>query len=229
MTDTPTAWPADTVERRALKTLAPFARNSRTHSDAQIAQLAASIREWGWTMPVLIDEAGTIIAGHGRVLAARSLGIEEIPVMVAGGWSDAQRRAYVIADNRLAETAGWDEALLGEELDLLGGDGFDITLTGFEAGDLAQLLDLADPDPDAGAPEAAPVTSAPPKPRASLADRFGFVPFSVLSAREGAWQDRKAAWLALGIRSELGRGGDVPGAAAPGGSPRPLDRMKGAR
>jgi DNA modification methylase len=162
MTAAPPAWPADAVERRALTALAPFARNSRTHSDAQIAQLAASIREWGWTMPVLIDEAGTIIAGHGRVLAARSLGIEEIPVMVAGGWSDAQRRAYVIADNRLAETAGWDEDLLAAELGLLGEDGFDLALTGFDGAALDRLLagDNAREDED-DVPEApdAPVTT----------------------------------------------------------------------
>ena len=84
----------------------PYARNARTHSEAQVAQLAASIREWGWTMPVLADEAGVIIAGHGRVLAARSLGITEIPVMIARGWSEAQKRAYVLADNKLALNAG---------------------------------------------------------------------------------------------------------------------------
>ena len=99
-------WPADQVERRALASLIPYARNARTHSDDQIGQLAASIREWGWTMPVLVDESGMIIAGHGRVLAAGRLGMGDVPVMVARGWSDAQKRAYVIADN------GWDDVLL---------------------------------------------------------------------------------------------------------------------
>ena len=102
------AWPADKVERWPIDRLVPYARNARTHSDAQVAQIAGSIREWGWTMPMLVDEDGTLIAGHGRVLAARQLGLTEMPVMVARGWSEAQKRAYVIADNKLALNAGWD-------------------------------------------------------------------------------------------------------------------------
>src|SRR6187402_2647405 len=98
-------WPADAVERRPVASLVPFARNARSHSDEQVAQIAASIREWGWTVPVLVDEVGTIIAGHGRVLAAQRLGLAEIPVMVAAGWSEAKRRAYVLADNKLALNA----------------------------------------------------------------------------------------------------------------------------
>ena len=86
------SWPADKVERRSVASLIPYARNARTHSDEQVAQIAASIREWGWTTPVLVDEAGQIIAGHGRVMAARKLGITEVPVMVAAGWSAAQPR-----------------------------------------------------------------------------------------------------------------------------------------
>src|SRR4051812_39868630 len=101
------AWPADRVVRRPLADLAPYARNARTHSPEQVAQLAASIREWGWTAPVLIDEQSNIIAGHGRVLAAQSLGIREVPVMVAIGWSEQQKRAYLIADNKLSLNAGW--------------------------------------------------------------------------------------------------------------------------
>lgn len=89
-------WPADQVERRPLAALIPSARNARTHSDAQVAQIAASIREWGWTMPILVDEAGTIIAGHGRVLAGARLDLDEVPVMVARDWSEAQKRAYLI-------------------------------------------------------------------------------------------------------------------------------------
>ena len=116
MTATQQLWPADQVERWAVSRLVPYARNARTHSDAQVAQIAASIREWGWTTPVLVDEAGGLIAGHGRVLAARKLGIAEVPVMVARGWSEAQKRAYVLADNKLALNAGWDEELLRVEL-----------------------------------------------------------------------------------------------------------------
>jgi hypothetical protein len=126
------AWPADHVERRSVESLIPYARNARTHSDAQVAQLAASIQEWGWTTPVLIDETGGIIAGHGRVMAARKLGIENVPVMVATGWSEAQRRAYVLADNQLATNAGWDVDLLKVELGDLGEMGFDLQLIGFD-------------------------------------------------------------------------------------------------
>jgi hypothetical protein len=89
----PMQWPADQVERRPLAALIPSARNARTHSDAQVAQIAASIREWGWTMPILVDEAGTIIAGHGRVLAAARLDLDEVPVMVARDWSEAGIRS----------------------------------------------------------------------------------------------------------------------------------------
>jgi DNA modification methylase len=145
------AWPADHVERWPLTRLIPYARNARTHSDAQVAQIAASIREWGWTTPVLVDEAGTIIAGHGRVLAARQLGITEAPVIIARGWTEAQRRAYTLADNKLALNAGWDEDLLKLELGELRADGFDLGLIGFSDDDLAPLLldaagGLTDPD-----------------------------------------------------------------------------------
>ena len=104
-------WPADRVERWPLDKLVPYARNARTHSEEQVAQIAASMREWGWTNPVLVDEAGMIIAGHGRVLAARKLGIGEVPVMIARGWTEAQKRAYVLADNQLALNAAWDGKL----------------------------------------------------------------------------------------------------------------------
>ena len=152
-------WPADAVERRPVAALVPYARNARTHSDEQVAQIAASIREWGWTMPVLVDEAGTIIAGHGRVLAAQRLGIAEVPVMVAAGWSDAKRRAYVIADNKLALNAGWDEELLRLELGELKGLGVDLGLTGFGELELEKLLLGTD---GGGDPDEAPELPAEP-------------------------------------------------------------------
>ena len=95
-------WPADKVERWGIERLIPYAKNARTHSDAQIAAIAASIKEWGWTSPALVGEDGGLIAGHARILAARQLGIAKIPVMVAAGWTEAQKRAYVLADNQLA-------------------------------------------------------------------------------------------------------------------------------
>src|ERR1700704_985342 len=109
-------WPADHVERWPIERLMPYARNARTHSDTQVSQIASSIREWGWTNPVLVAEDGTIIAGHGRVLAARKLRIADVPVMIASDWTDAQKRAYAIADNKLTLNGGWNEELLGLEL-----------------------------------------------------------------------------------------------------------------
>src|SRR5258706_6324907 len=106
-------WPADKVERWRIDRLIPYAKNARTHTDAQVAAIASSIKEWGWTTPALVAEDGGLIAGHARVLAARQLGIAEIPVMVAAGWTEAQKRAYVLADNQLAITgSGWDPELL---------------------------------------------------------------------------------------------------------------------
>lgn len=130
--------------RRPVSELVPYARNARTHSKDQVRQIAASIREWGWTNPVLIDEASNVIAGHGRVLAAELLGVREIPCVVARGWSEQKRRAYVLADNKLAENAGWDTELLKVELGDLRASGFDLELTGFSKAELGDLLDTTD-------------------------------------------------------------------------------------
>src|ERR1700730_690589 len=98
-------WHADHVERRSIERLVPYERNARAHSEEQIAQLAAGMHEWGFTVPVLIDEGGMLLAGHARVMAARKLGLQEVPVIVARGWTELQKRAYVLADNRLALSA----------------------------------------------------------------------------------------------------------------------------
>jgi DNA modification methylase len=141
-------WPADRVERRPIGALVPNARNARTHSAEQVSQIAASLQEWGWTNPVLVEEGGGIIAGHGRVLAAAELGFAEVPVMVAAGWSDAQIRAYALADNQLALNAGWDLDLLSDELRGLDEWKFDLSLLGFKDLDalLADGTGLTDPD-----------------------------------------------------------------------------------
>ena len=137
-------WPADQPERRALSSLRPFPRNARLHSAEQVAQIVASITEWGWTMPVLIDETGEIIAGHARVLAATELQLAEVPVLVARDWSEAQKRAYVLADNKLSLNASWDDTLLRLELDDLRAGGFELGLTGFAPDELAHVLGIAD-------------------------------------------------------------------------------------
>lgn len=146
-------WPASQVDMLPIKPLVPYARNARTHTEQQISQLAASIREWGWTNPVLVDESSGIIAGHGRILAAQKLGIKEVPVMVAKGWSETKKRAYIIADNKLALNAGWDDELLPLELGELQELGADLGLIGFDEDEIAELLNpsgiekgLTDPD-----------------------------------------------------------------------------------
>ena len=128
------------IEYRPIEALIPYARNSRTHSDAQVAQIAASIREFGWTNPVLVDGSNGIIAGHGRVLAARKLGFDQVPVIELAHLTESQKRAYVLADNKLAENAGWDDELLRIELEALQAAGFDLSLTGFADDELAALM-----------------------------------------------------------------------------------------
>jgi len=123
----------------AVADLVPYARNSRTHDDAQVAQIAASIREFGFTNPVLIDAQGGIIAGHGRVLAARKLKLEQVPCIMLDHLTETQKRAYVIADNKLALNAGWDEELLRVEIEDLKLDGVDIDLLGFSDSELDAL------------------------------------------------------------------------------------------
>ena len=119
--------------------LVPYARNSRTHSAEQVAQIAASIREFGFTNPLLIDEQGGIIAGHGRLLAAQKLGFDEVPAITLQWLSDAQKKAYVIADNKLALNAGWDDEMLRVEFQELQEMGFDLELTGFSLDEIAGL------------------------------------------------------------------------------------------
>lgn len=153
------------VVYRPTSKLIPYARNSRTHSEAQIAQIAGSIREFGFTNPVLIDEEGGIIAGHGRVLAAQLLEHDEVPTITLSHLSEVQKRAYVIADNKLALNAGWDSEMLALELHDLGELGFDLALTGFESPEIADLFNLQrireDRDPDAAPPVPVKVRSRP--------------------------------------------------------------------
>ena len=134
------AWPADAVERWSIDKLKPNPRNARTHSADQIKQIVAAIREWGWTIPILAQANGLIIAGHGRYEAALQMGIAEVPVMVARNWSDAQVRAYMLADNQIALNAGWDEELLKLELIELRDDGVDVALMGFDDAEIAEML-----------------------------------------------------------------------------------------
>lgn len=145
------------IETRTVDALIPYARNARTHSDEQVAQVAASIREFGFTNPVLVDPQGGIIAGHGRVLAARKLGLEVVPVRVVGeDWSEAKKRAYILADNKLALNAGWDFDLLRTELQDLDTGEIDLSLTGFSSEELEQMLTWAPPNDGLTDPDDAP-------------------------------------------------------------------------
>ena len=181
------------IVQRKIEDLIPYVNNSRTHSDEQVAQIAASIKEFGWTNPILIDGDNGIIAGHGRLMAARKLKYKEVPTIELADLTETQRKAYIIADNRLALNAGWDNEMLTIELNDLLADGFALELLGFDQSEIDNLL-----NPDEEEEEK--------KVKGNLSDRFLIPPFSVLNAREGWWQDRKRSWMGLGIKSEVGRG-----------------------
>ena len=132
------------IEQRKVADLIPYASNSRTHSDAQIAQIAASIKEFGWTNPILIDGENTIIAGHGRLLAARKLGLDKVPAIVLDHLTKPQQRALVIADNQLALNAGWDMDMLENEIRSLNDEGFDNALLGFDDDEIQKMLSEID-------------------------------------------------------------------------------------
>ena len=184
------------IEYRPIGSLQPYEKNARTHSEEQVEQICNSIKKFGWTNPILVDGENGIIAGHGRLMAAKRLGLTKLPVIELAGLSDADKRALIIADNKLAMNAGWDMDFLRIELQELADVGFDIPLIGFSADELDEIFGETDGKPDLSPDEA----------KATLAGKFGIPPFSVLNAREGWWQDRKRAWIALGIQSELGRG-----------------------
>lgn len=195
-------WPAWNVVSKPLSWFKPFEKNTVDHPPIQIAALRKAMHEWGWTFPILARGDGEVIAGHGRLLAGEeelaegNEQFEEAPVIIAKGWTDAQIRAYRIADNKLSEMRSWLDVNLKSEFSDLQGLGFDLTLTGFGEADFTDL-------------GLAGYEAEPTVPKVKLSDQFGIPPFSVLNAREGWWQDRKRAWIALGIQSELGRGAEA--------------------
>ena len=155
------------IQPRPIEGLIPYARNSRTHSDEQVAQISASIREFGWTNPVLVDGDNGIIAGHGRVLAARKLGMAEVPCIELAHLSEAQKKAYIIADNKLALNAGWDNDLLALEFAELQEIGFDLDLTGFDADELESIMPV---EVSEGLTDEDAVPEAPAEPVTKLGD-----------------------------------------------------------
>jgi len=156
------------VEQRKIEALIPYVNNSRTHSDEQVAQIAASVREFGWTNPILVDGQNGIIAGHGRLAAARKLGLTEVPVIVLDHLSEAQKKALIIADNKLASNAGWDDEMLRLELGDLQEMGFDATIAGFTTEELDALLNVT--EGTNGLTDEDDVPEAPEEPTTRLGD-----------------------------------------------------------
>lgn len=193
---------ANAIELWPVEKLKPYERNARTHSPEQVAKIAASMAEFGFTNPILVDGKAGIIAGHGRLAAAKKLKLKHVPVIELSHLTEAQKRALVIADNRLALDAGWDEEMLAYELDCLADMEYDLSLTGFTEKELADLI---------GSPDDPPLYDQPGEDSGKLSDRFLIPPFTVMNAREGWWQERKRSWLALGIKSEEGRNAAVGG------------------
>ena len=157
------------IQQVSVEKLIPFARNSRTHSDKQVAEIAASIKEFGWTNPILVDGDKGIIAGHGRLLAARKLGMDTVPVIELAHLTETQKRAYVIADNKLALNADWDDQLLTIELNDLLADGFALELLGFDKDELAKLLE---PEQIEGLTDEDAVPDVPEEPKTKLGDIY---------------------------------------------------------
>ncbi len=192
-----------TMVERPISTLKGYARNPRKN-DERVDRMVESINEFGFRIPVVAKSDGSVVDGHLRLKAAKKLGMETVPVVLADDLTDAQIKAFRLLANRSANWAEWDDELLRLELGELQDMDFDMSLTGFNADELESLLDM-----DGGKVEGSDVGE--PEARQKLSERFGVAPFSVLNAREGWWQERKSAWLALGIKSEIGRGDNVLG------------------
>ncbi|ORF01441.1 hypothetical protein BGI05_06195 [Snodgrassella alvi] len=176
-----------------VKQINAYVNNSRTHTPEQINQVANSIKEFGFTNPILIDEQHNVIAGHARLEAAISLSMNEVPCIILHGLTELQKRAYLIADNQLALNAGWDLDILRAEIEALELNEFDIDLLGFDEEFIKQFNeDIQEKLNEVGE-------------KTSMSEKFLIPPFSVFNAREGLWQERKKKWLDYGIESEVGR------------------------
>lgn len=188
--------PADKIHHVNPQDLKPLPSNARVHSEEQIKAIADIIKSKGWTVPVLIDEENMIIAGHGRIEAAKLLDRETVPAVIARGWTDEKKRSYALEDNLSYEMGDWDGDAFKLEYEFLEDTDYDLSDT-----DLSLDLDFLD--------ETEEDESEEPELKVTLADRFGVPPFTILNAREGWWQNRKRAWLRIGIKSELGRGDNL--------------------
>jgi ParB-like chromosome segregation protein Spo0J len=188
------------VSSMAVSALTPYDRNPRTHSKKQLRQIAESIRTFGWTNPIVIDGNGVVLAGHGRLAAAKSLGIERVPIICIGDMTEAQKRAYILADNKLAENAGWDHELLTLELQgLLEMDlDFDVTVTGFEMGDIDVLIgELDEEDDDL---DQVPNIDLSVPPVTQPGDLWQLGRHRLLSRTPASLLHSKSSWVASGRR-----------------------------
>lgn len=184
---------------KKVKDLKCYEKNARQHSDEQVDQIIASINEYGFTNPILIDEKNKIIAGHGRLLASKKMGLDEVPCIILKGLTEAQKKAYCIADNKMALNASWDLNTLAEELESLKDLDFDLSLTGFSDDELNEILgtgeDLYKDKPN----------------ELNLQERFIAPPFSVLNSQLNYWQERKKKYIEMGIDSGKGRKANLLG------------------
>lgn len=182
-------WPAaQKPEMVKVGKITPHPKNPRVHPDGQLTDLGASFDEFGVVWPIVVDENYRLMAGEGRWLTAKKKGYEEYPCIVIRGWSESKKLRFMVADNRLPQLAGFDDEVYRSVLTLIKMEGLPLNSLGLDDATLSELL------------------AEPLVPGMSLSERFGIVPFSVFNAREGWWQDRKQAWLAIGIQSEVGRG-----------------------
>lgn len=182
-----------------------YPKNARKWAQKAVDKVAQSLKEFGWRQPVVVDKEGVIVIGHLRRKSAKQAGFEQIPVHVAGELSAAKIRQLRLMDNRSHDEAEWDMDILAEEMKELAALDIDLSLTGFDEAEFVAFMSGLGSQAEAA--------------KKKLAERFLVPPFSVLDARQGYWQERKQAWLLLGIQSELGRGG------APGGSLRPAAQL----
>ncbi len=170
-------WAVHNTVIKNIYDLIEYDSNPREHSPEQVEQVANSIKEFGWTMPILIDEKNEIIAGHGRLLAGKQLNIKEVPCIVAQGWSEEQKKAYCIADNKLTENGKWDKSFLKLNLEFLADTDFNLETTGFSTNEIKNIVSPYDEFT-----------------KGALEEKFGVPPFSVLDTRQGYWQNRKKIW-----------------------------------
>lgn len=199
------------VEEWPLSKITPYPGNARRIDKAAVTKMAASLDAYGARQPIVVDQAGVIVVGHRRLLAAAQLGWATFPVHVVADLDDAQLRAYRLLDNKSADDVAWDDALLAKELAALDELGEDLALTGFSDAELDALLaDLDAPKPAKGKGKGkkAKVAAAEAPAKGSLVDTWGVPPFSVFDARQGYWQERKQAWIARGLDLGAGRGGE---------------------